>query len=331
MVMSQSVPDGRAGKRTVSVRTFTFLLIPDFSMMAFTAAVEPLRSANRMSGVEHYRWRIVSRDGLPVRASNGLEIVAHHAMADVAACDTLFVCSGIDAHLFDDRPVMAWLRKLARQGCVMGSLCTGTHILARAGLIRGHRCTIHWEDFDSFSEEHPDIDVSDDLFEIDRMRITCSGGTAALDLMLHLITLDKGAELAGRVSEQFIHERIREAGDHQRMALKSRTGVNDAKVLAAISEMESNLEEPLTIPEIAAGVGLSTRQLERLFVRHLGRAPSRYYRELRLHHARMMLMQGSTSILSTALAAGFVSASHFSRRYRELFGRPPREERRSAA
>ena len=131
MVMSQSVPDGRAGKRTVSVRTFTFLLIPDFSMMAFTAAVEPLRSANRMSGVEHYRWRIVSRDGLPVRASNGLEIVAHHAMADVAACDTLFVCSGIDAHLFDDRPVMAWLRKLARQGCVMEA-CARARISWRA-------------------------------------------------------------------------------------------------------------------------------------------------------------------------------------------------------
>ena len=149
--------------------------------------------------------------------------------------------------------------------------------------------------------------------------------------MLHLITLDHGAELAGRVSEQFIHERIRESNDHQRMALRSRTGVNDAKVLAAIGEMEANLEEPLTIPQISATVGLSTRQLERLFIKHLGRAPSRYYRELRLHHARLMLLQGSMSILSIALAAGFVSASHFSRRYRELFGRPPREERRSAA
>ncbi len=331
MLMSQTGSVDPARDTAVDAKSFTFLLIPDFSMMAFTAAVEPLRSANRMSGVDHYRWTIVSGDGSPVQASNGLEVVAHHAISDVPECDTLFVCSGIDAHVYNDRSIMAWLRKLARQGTVMGSLCTGTHILARAGLIRGHRCTIHWEDYDSFAEDHSELDVTDDLFEIDRNRITCSGGTAALDLMLHLITLDHGAELAGRVSEQFIHERIREPHDQQRMALQSRTGVNDAKVLAAIGEMEANLEEPLTIPEIAAGVDLSTRQLERLFIRHLGRSPSRYYRELRLHHARLMLMQGSTSILSIALAAGFVSASHFSRRYRELFGRPPREERRSAA
>ncbi len=310
------------------MKSFTFLLIPEFSMMAFAAAVEPLRSANRMSGATHYRWTIISHDGRPVRASNGMEVVPHHAMNDVASCETLFVCSGIDAHAFADRSVMAWLRKLARQGTVMGSLCTGTHILARAGLIRGHRCTIHWEDHESFTEQYPDIEVTDDLFEIDRNRITCSGGTASLDLMLHLIKLDHGVELAGRVSEQFIHERIRQSDDRQRMALHSRTGVSDAKVLAAIDVMERNLEEPLTIPDVANGIGLSTRQLERLFLRHLGRSPSRYYRELRLHHARLMLLQGSTSILSIALSAGFVSASHFSHRYRELFGRPPREERR---
>ena len=225
---------------------------------------------------------------------------------------------------------MAWLRKIARQGGIVGALCTGTHLLARAGLLGGYKCTIHWEDLESFIEDHPELDVTDDIFEIDRNRITCSGGTAALDLMLHMITLQHGAELAGKVSEQFIHERIRESHDHQRMALQSRVGVSDPKLLAAIGEMEENLEEPLPLPAIADAVGLSTRQLERLFKKHLGRTPSRYYRELRLHHARLMLMQGSASILSIALAAGFVSASHFSRRYREYFGRTPREERRGA-
>ncbi|MBC6439733.1 MAG: GlxA family transcriptional regulator [Rhodospirillales bacterium] len=311
--------------------TFTFYLVPNFSMMAFTAAVEPLRSANRMSGSRLYDWQVVSRDGQPVVASNGLAVVAQHSIESVTSCDTLLICAGIDAHRYEDRPTMAWLRRIARQGGVVGALCTGTHLLARAGLLGGYRCTIHWEDIEGFVEEHPDLEVTDDIFEIDRNRVTCSGGTAALDLMLHMITLQHGAELAGKVSEQFIHERIRESHDHQRMALQSRVGVSDPKLLAAIGEMESNLEEPLPLPDIADSVGLSTRQLERLFKKHLGRTPSRYYRELRLHHARLMLMQGSASILSIALAAGFVSASHFSRRYREYFGRTPREERRGAS
>jgi transcriptional regulator GlxA family with amidase domain len=311
-------------------RVYSFFLVPNFSMMAFTAAVEPLRSANRMSGSQLYSWRVISKDGRPISASNRLQVVADAAIADVDACESLFVCAGIDAHRYDDRQVLAWLRRIARQGGMVGSLCTGTHLLARAGLLNGYRCTIHWEDLEAFADEHPELEVTDDIFEIDRNRITCSGGTAALDLMLHMITLEHGAELAGKVSEQFIHERIREAHDHQRMALQSRVGVSDPKLLSAIAEMEANLEEPLPLPDIAEAVGLSTRQLERLFKKHLGRTPSRYYRELRLHHARLMLMQGSASILSIALAAGFVSASHFSRRYREYFGRTPREERRVA-
>ena len=328
MVVSYSSFTGAAMTAT---QTFSFFLVPHFSMMAFTAAIEPLRSANRMSGSQLYRWRVISRDGQPVAASNRLQVVADAGIAEVERCDLLFVCAGIDAHRYEDRAVMAWLRRIARQGGIVGALCTGSHLLARAGLLNGYRCTIHWEDLESFADEHPEIEVTDDIFEIDRNRITCSGGTAALDLMLHLITTEHGAELAGKVSEQFIHERIREAHDHQRMALQSRVGVSDPKLLMAIGEMEANLEEPLPLPDIAGAVGLSTRQLERLFKKHLSRTPSRYYRELRLHHARLMLMQGSASILSVALAAGFVSASHFSRRYREYFGRTPREERRVAA
>jgi len=310
-------------------RVFTYYLVPNFSMMAFTAAVEPLRSANRMSGSQLYEWRVISKDGSPVQASNRLSVLADGSIAETESCEALFVCAGIDAHRYEDRTVMAWLRRIARQGGIVGALCTGSHLLARAGLLNGYRCTIHWEDMESFADEHPELEVTDDIFEIDRNRITCSGGTAALDLTLHMITLEHGAELAGKVSEQFIHERIREAHDHQRMALQSRVGVSDPKLLSAIAEMEANLEEPLPLPDIADAVGLSTRQLERLFKKHLGRTPSRYYRELRLHHARLMLMQGSASILSIALAAGFVSASHFSRRYREYFGRTPREERRA--
>jgi len=321
---SPAIQPNRSGPETIS-----FFLVPRFSMMAFTAAVEPLRSANRMSGCELYNWKVYSRDGQPVAASNRLQVIADAAIADIPHCETIFVCSGLDAHRFDDRAVFAWLRRLARQGAKIGSLCTGSHILARAGLLTGYRCTIHWEDLEGFEEAYPDIEVTDDIYEIDRNRITCSGGTASLDLMLHMVGMTHGQELAGKVSEQFIHDRIRDANDHQRMALQSRVGVSDPKLLAAIAEMETNLEEPLALPDIADTVGLSTRQLERLFKKHLGRTPSRYYREIRLNQARLMLMQGTSSILAIALASGFVSASHFSRRYREYFGRTPREERRS--
>ena len=254
-------------------------------------------------------------------------MAADAAMADVGECEALYVCAGLDAHVQADRNTTAWLRRIARGGALVGGLCSGTHLLARAGLLDGHRCTIHWEDLRALSEEFPGLEVTANLFEIDRKRITCAGGTAALDLMLHLIGLAHGAELAGRVSEQFMHQRIRAADDHQRMAPHERLGVRKPKLLAAIGAMEANLEDPLSLGEIARAANLSVRQLERLFKQRLGSTPSRYYLDLRLHHARLLLMRGASSILAIALAAGFASASHFSRRYREHFGRSPREER----
>lgn len=311
----------------MSVKTYTFFLAPRFSMHALTSAVDPLYTANRLSGGRLYHWRVVSRDGGPVTASNGLPVAADVAMADVEECEALFVCAGLDAHEQGGRHTTAWLRRIARRGGVVGGLCSGTRLLAEAGLLDGHRCTIHWEDIQPLSEDFPRLEVTSNLFEIDRKRITCAGGTAALDLMLHLIALAHGAELAGRVSDQFMHQRIRAAHDHQRMAPHERLGVREPKLLAAIGAMESNLEEPLSLREIARRANLSVRQLERLFKQRLGCPPSRYYLELRLHHARLLLMRGASSILAIALAAGFASASHFSRRYREHFGHSPREER----
>ena len=315
------------GVCAVPAKTCTFFLVPRFSMLAFTSAVDPLYTANRLSGGRLYDWRVVSRDGGPVVASNGLQVAADAAMADVGECEALYVCAGLDAHVQADRNTTAWLRRVARGGALVGGLCSGTHLLARAGLLDGHRCTIHWEDLRALSEEFPGLEVTANLFEIDRKRITCAGGTAALDLMLHLIGLVHGAELAGRVSEQFMHQRIRAADDHQRMAPHERLGVRKPKLLAAIGAMEANLEDPLSLGEIARAANLSVRQLERLFKQRLGSTPSRYYLDLRLHHARLLLMRGASSILAIALAAGFASASHFSRRYREHFGRSPREER----
>ncbi len=304
-----------------------FLLVHNFSMMAFASAVEPLRSANRMASETLYEWRVYSVDGQPVSASNGIEVVPDGPMSQLDREKIVAVVAGIDVQKFEDERVLGFLRRASRQGRAVGALCTGSHVLAKAGLLDDRRCTIHWENLGGFTEEFPEIEVSSDLYEIDRDRFTCSGGTASLDMMLHLIGRQHGQTLANQVSEQFIHDRIREPHDHQRMELRARIGVSHPKLISVISEMEANLEEPLTQTDLAERAGLSTRQLERLFRKYLSATPTRYYLTLRLQRARQLLTQTSMSILSVALACGFVSASHFSKCYRECFGRTPRAER----
>jgi len=303
------------------------VLIPNFSMIAVTGAIEALRLANRTSGQRLYRWRLFSSDGRPVRASNGIEL---HPEGDLAAGSSLgiyIVCSGVEVQHQQNKAILSWLRRMARRGASIGALCTGSYVLARAGLLDGYRCTIHWENLAGFIEEFPDIDVTNELLEIDRNRFTCSGGTAAIDLMLNFIARQHGHTLAAAVADQVMHERIRDQHDHQRMSLPARLGVRHPKLLTVIELMEKNLEEPLGRGDLARDAGLSTRQLERLFRKYLRRSPARYYLELRLDRARLLLLQTNMSIIDVALACGFVSASHFSKCYRDFFGRTPRNER----
>jgi transcriptional regulator GlxA family with amidase domain len=237
------------------------------------------------------------------------------------------LCSGVDVHHLEDKALQSWLRRMDRRGTDIGALCTASYILARTGLLDGYRCTIHWENLAGFVEEFPDIDVTAELFEIDRNRFTCSGGTGAIDMMLNVIAMQHGHELAAGVADQFMHERIRDQHDHQRMSLPARLGVRHPMLLAVIDLMEQNLEEPLSRTDLALSAGLSTRQLERLFRKYLNRSPARYYLELRLNKARLLLLQTNMSVIDVALACGFVSASHFSKCYRDFFGRTPRKER----
>ncbi len=194
-------------------------------------------------------------------------------------------------------------------------------------MLDGVECTIHWESLPGFVEEFPEIPVTSDLFEVSQNRFTCSGGTAALDMMLYLIALKHGNALATKVSEQCLVDRMRNPQDRQRMPLRVRLGVHHPKLITAIEMMEANLEEPLSQEMLAKYVGLSQRQLERLFNKHLGRTPTQYYLDLRLERARHLLYQTDMPIISVALACGFVSASHFSKCYRQMYGRPPGAER----
>jgi len=304
-----------------------FHLIPDFPLMAFAAAIEPLRAANRLAGRKLFAWRLYSRDGAPVRASNGIVIAVDAALAGAERVPMLLVCAGTAGPGPGDRAAGKALRDLTRIGCTVGGISLGTYVLARAGLLDGRRCTLHWENQAAFAEQFPRIRTTGDLFVVDGDRCTCSGGTAALDMMLHVIAARHGEALANAVSEQFIHPRIRGAHDPQRMALQSRLGVASAQLLAAVEIMENAIEEPREIRAIAAAAGVSCRQLERLFMRHLRRHPRVYYRELRLERARALLRQTTRPIMDIAVACGFASASHFGRCYRAAYGCRPGDDR----
>lgn len=308
--------------------TIGFLLLPNFSMIAFSSALEPLRMANRLSDKALYQWLIITQDGQPITASNGLSLTPHCAIHETGGLNTLLVCGGIDVDQIGDKLLIAWLRKLAQRKINLGALCTGSYILARAELLNGYRCTIHWQNIASLRENFPRLIISSELFEIDRDRFTCSGGVAPLDMMLQLIRKQHGQVLAAAISEEFICERIRDRHDRQRIPLRMRLGTSQPKLIEAVSLMEANVEEPMSPDELAQHVGLSRRQLERLFQKYLNCVPTRYYLELRLARARQLLLQTSMSIVDVAFACGFVSAPHFSKCYRDFFGIPPRDERR---
>jgi len=308
-----------------------FYLVPQFSMIAFSCAIEPLRMANQLAGAEHYNWSLISSDGESVQCSNGIDIAVDHAAGNRERFDAVLVCSGINIHRIQDEAGMAWLKQLDKAETVLGAICTGTFMLAKAELLNERRCTIHWENLASTREQFPQLVISPELFEIDNNRYTCAGGTAPLDMMLCEIRMKHGADLATRISEQYMCERIRDQNDRQRVPLTQRIGASQPKLAEAVSLMEANIEEPMTLDELSHHVGLSRRQLERLFQRYLQCVPTRYYLELRLERARQLLLQTSMPIVDIALACGFISAPHFSKCYRDTFSIPPRDERRRAA
>lgn len=305
-----------------------FLLVERFSMLSVASAIDPLRAANRALAKPAYRWSLVSIDGEPVRASNGMEIKVDCALAKFDTCDLLLVCAGLNTSPPHVNKIHAELRTRARHGAALGAISTGSHILAGAGLLDVYRCTIHWENEAAFSEAFPHVHCTGHMFEIDRDRYTSAGGTASIDLMLQIIHADHGPAIAAETANQFQHDRARTSDDRQRAGVE-RDLSTVPKLKAAVELMAANLEQPLTAASIAAHVKLSVRQLERQFLKHLRCTPGHYYTVLRLERARQLLRHTSATILDVALATGFTTHSHFAHTYRNHFGRRPSDERRS--
>lgn len=308
-------------------QTVTLLLVEGFAMMSVAAAIEPLRSLNRLIDREAWRWRLASLDGRVLAASNGIPIPTEAAEAALPGSHYFFVCGGLRIQSVDERRYLAIMRKAARSGVRVGSLSTGTYLLARAGLLDGYRSTIHWENRPAFQEEFPHLVCTDKLYEIDRDRLTCSGGSAAMDLMLHLITERHGADLARRVANQFHHDRIRDERDNQSGGRLERMSSLPPAVRSAVKLMQRHVEDTISIADIAEKVGMSPRQLERLFLRYLQTSPARYYLSLRIDRARELLLYSDRPVLEVAIAAGFTSTSHFAHWFKKLQGVRPSQLR----
>jgi transcriptional regulator GlxA family with amidase domain len=308
-----------------------YLLVPQFSMMSFSAAIEPMRSANRMSERQVFEWTLVSVEGNSVAASNGISIPTQERLDQLKGIDLVVVCAGLEpAQFAPEHSIHHHLRRLACHGAMVGAISSGTFILAEARLLADRRCTVHWEYADMFQARYPSIELSRHLYVVDRDVFTCSGGTAALDMMLYFVSQAAGSRVALAVAEQFIHPQIRRQDDHQRQEMHARYGVASPKLIEIITLMEGAVENPLDIRQLAELVGISARQIERLFREQLGVSPKVFYLKLRLARARTLLRQTVDSILAVAVACGFASTSHFCHAYKRVFGIAPTEERREA-
>ncbi len=307
---------------------FGFLTLPNFSMIAFTSAIEVLRMTNYIARKSFYRWSVVSTDGVPVRASNGITVKPTRTLDEAGVPDVLIVCGGTQIRDAVDVRVKALLAGLAARSVPLGGICTGAYALMSTGLLDGYRCTVHWEDMSALHAEFPQVRFADELFVIDRDRVTCTGGTAPLDLMLHLVGRHHGQRLAAQVSQQFILERIRGASDPQPIPVDARVGFSRAELIEVVRLMEANIEEPLSLDELARLVQLSQRHLQRMFKVYLNVSPTHYYLALRLRRARDLLRTTDASVARVTTACGFHSPCHFSKAYRAQFGHAPSLERR---
>lgn len=312
-------------------RRFVFVLLDNFSLLCFATALESLRIANRMAGKKLYEWTVIGEGGAQAACSAGTVFQLDDDLCELGRDDTVMVCSGLDVQAATTKKMLSWLRREARKGLVVGGLCTGAYTLAKAGLLDGKRATIHWENQDSFAEEFEEVILTKSVFVVDNNRMTTAGGTSSIDLMLKIIADDRGEDLANAVADQLIYSSIRTDQDTQRLSVPTRIGVRHPKLSQVIQIMENNIEEPISPATLAQDVGMSTRQLERLFRRYLNRSPKRYYMELRLQKARNLLMQTDMSVINVALACGFASPSHFSKCYRAHYETTPYRERGSHA
>ncbi len=316
--LTQSIP---------GCRSIGFLIVPEFSMVGFLCALSVFKNANRILGYDFYQLSSLSLRAEPTVASVGIVVQPNMGLEVAQDFDLVFVCAGLNPADYFSKPIGRWLHRLSRTGSALGAISTGADLLARAGLLERYRCTIYWEQAAAFNEEFPHIDLTDHIYEVDRDRFTCGGATSSIDLCLRIVEQDLGTELATMVSSTFVLDRIRDPEELQNSARDSRGQALPYKLNRAIAIMRENLDECLSIEEVASNCGLNSRHLRRLFHQFLTCSPSQYYLRLRLTRARQLLLETRMTQQQISAACGFHNASYFSTAYRRLFAHSPRDER----
>ncbi|MCF6432814.1 GlxA family transcriptional regulator [Leisingera sp. M527] len=302
---------------------FYFLLLPKATMLPVAAAIEPLRIANQVTGTRLYRWYIMTEDGQPLHCSNGMVITPDTPLQPLPSDSLGFVCAGVEPQNTASEITLNWLRRESRFGRSIGGICTGAFALAQAGLIKNHKFTLHWENQPGFLESYPNLDPSPNIFEISGPLMTCGGGNAATDMMLHLIEERHGKQLAIIVADMCLHVRSGGQAAPQKSNYAVAIGSRNQRLLNALQLMQESIEEPLSIGELCDRLDISRRQLERLFSRYLNQSPMHVYFDMRLSHAFALMNETSMSVTEIALASGFNSATHFSRQFKRKFGASP--------
>ncbi|WP_420012283.1 GlxA family transcriptional regulator [Tateyamaria sp.] len=322
-------PEAGASPTGFTPKHYAFLLIPGYSQLGFACAIEALSLANlHPSNQTFYTWRLIGETGDPVPAYNGVTTAVDAALPPLDRNETLVVCAGDNAGDGSTRAVLNWLRRETRKGMDFGALSSGTYTLALAGLLAGKTVTTHWQFRDALTELLPNVIIETSLFSVDGKIFTTAGGAASMDMMLDRVRADYGTDLATWVADQMVYTDPRAATHGQRLSRRASPDMAHGKLGIALQIMENNLEDPLRPDEIAQVIELSTRQLERLFAKHLGMSPKRHYLQLRLEKARGLLRQTSLSVTDICVACGFRSLSHFSKSYRATFGLSPGQEKR---
>jgi len=303
------------------------VLLPRFNMMGLVSLLEPARIANYLSPRPLYRHDYHAPRPGEVAASNGMALSCAALPDRLDRQDIVFLAGSWGSEHYNDPGLIAWLRRQARMGVRLCAVEMAAFVFARAGLLAGRQATTHWSYLAGFQEKFPDILAAEQLFTIDGRIMTCAGSTAASDLMLHLVRADHGSPLVGEISDNIMHHPVRPASAPQRKTLGRGVESLPASVSAAIDLIEANISEPLPVPEIARQVGISQRQLERLFNQAMGCSVVQFGLLLRLQHARVLLISTDLGVREISAASGFNSLSHFAHAFRKFFGRRPSEYR----
>ncbi len=306
--------------------SYGFLLIPGFSMVALSCAIDALRAANIETGTSDYSWSIISENEGSVLSSSGIGIQCK-SLEELEHVDTIAVCGGDSSHSFLSMQIEHWLKMQARKSKVIGAISDGSFVVAACGLFNNCRSTIHWKCQSAYRERFPDLDIRASILEVDGNRFSCAGGTSSLDLMLNFLSESLNADTIGRIAENFFHDKIRDNKQLQPITSGYMYAERNTALSKALVIMASQLETPFPIIKIAEQLSISHRQLDRLFIRYLGKSPLRYYREMRLDRAASLLRQTDLSVNEIALGCGFQSSSHLSKHFKTRYKSKPLQHR----